>query len=612
MKQIYFIFLFAIALNSIVKSQANYTIMNQYVNDMVYDSLISKVLISIPSKDYIHGNSIGYIDPISASLSNYYFIGSEPRPLALTDNLKYVYIGIDGSKSVKKFNLATNTNELTFTVGFNNFDGQFYAGNISCKPGTDSVVAVARRAQGNSKGVCIYKNGVKLNDTISYYPTTIDLVHFYSPTVLFGFDNSDTGFDFTTMSVDSQGVKKVNHIGNLMNGFNNDFYINKNMALSDNGDLLDLTGGSATSLAKISIPTTQGFNKVRACFDNGSNLVCFATRGFWNDSLYIFRYNSTTFLKYDQIRVNGFKDEVNKIICWGKSKYIISTLDGKLLIINGILPTVNTKTTEFITSSSVVCGGEIIAEGSSIVISRGVCWSTNANPTIADNNLISGTVTVQFSTTINDLAPNTTYHYRAFATNDAGTAYGEDKEFTTLVALPTLTTTAISGITSNAAISGGNITNDGNATITTRGVCWSTSQSPTVANNKTSDGTGSGQFASNLTGLSPNINYYVRAYAINLAGTAYGDEISFTPLTTGLTQISDKDFSIYPNPTNDKLYINGLTEKAIISIFDQNGKLFFNKQIINDEIDISNFQNGIYIFKVETNKGKITRKFIKE
>jgi len=98
--------------------------------------------------------------------------------------------------------------------------------------------------------------------------------------------------------------------------------------------------------------------------------------------------------------------------------------------------------------------------------------------------------------------------------------------------LVTLSTTAISGINANYAISGGIITNDGGATITARGVCWSTTPNPLFSGNHTSDGTGTGTFVSTLTGLTLGITYYVRSYAINSSGTSYGNQLSFTTTLT--------------------------------------------------------------------------------
>jgi hypothetical protein len=94
--------------------------------------------------------------------------------------------------------------------------------------------------------------------------------------------------------------------------------------------------------------------------------------------------------------------------------------------------------------------------------------------------------------------------------------------------LPAITTNAVMGITQTTATSGGNITSDGGTTITARGVCWSTSANPTIADSKTTDGTGTGAFVSNLTGLALNTVYYVRAYATNTFGTSYGNGLSFS------------------------------------------------------------------------------------
>jgi len=98
----------------------------------------------------------------------------------------------------------------------------------------------------------------------------------------------------------------------------------------------------------------------------------------------------------------------------------------------------------------------------------------------------------------------------------------------TKVVIPVLITNGISSINQSTATSGGNISSDGGATVTVRGVCWSTSQNPTIANSKTTDGTGIGIYASSITGLTQLTTYYVRAYATNSAGTGYGNQLSFT------------------------------------------------------------------------------------
>ena len=113
--------------------------------------------------------------------------------------------------------------------------------------------------------------------------------------------------------------------------------------------------------------------------------------------------------------------------------------------------------------------------------------------------------------------------------------------------IPVLSTTAVTDITQATATCGGNITSDGGATVTARGVCWSTGQTPTISDNKTTDGTGAGEFSSILSGLSPNTTYYVRAYATNSSGTGYGSAMSFTTQegSSGGTFTDTRDGKVY-------------------------------------------------------------------
>lgn len=151
--------------------------------------------------------------------------------------------------------------------------------------------------------------------------------------------------------------------------------------------------------------------------------------------------------------------------------------------------------------------------------------------------------TYNFTTTTcnaTGLNANTTYEWQVRANNSTGSSnYSTVVNFTTLnntVTLPTVSTSSISNVTSSSASGGGNVTADGGASVTERGVVFATTQNPTTANSKVISGSGTGSFSANITGLAANTTYYVRAYAINSAGTSYGSQVSFT--TTGGT-ISD-------------------------------------------------------------------------
>lgn len=121
----------------------------------------------------------------------------------------------------------------------------------------------------------------------------------------------------------------------------------------------------------------------------------------------------------------------------------------------------------------------------------------------------------------------------------AGLLAGCDGEET--ATLPEVTTAEVTGVTTASAVSGGNVVKDGGADITARGVCWSTTANPTVSGNKTENGKGTGSFNSNLEGLTADTKYFVRAYATNSAGTAYGKEVSFTTEKSAALQVEDPE-----------------------------------------------------------------------
>ena len=200
---------------------------------------------------------------------------------------------------------------------------------------------------------------------------------------------------------------------------------------------------------------------------------------------------------------------------------------------NGNLPTVITSQVTNITQTTARGGGNVANSGGATVSSRGVCWSTNHNPSVSDSYTTNGTGTGSFTSSMTGLTVGTTYYVRAYATNSAGTAYGDEVSFTTFLAsLPTVTTRQVTNITQTTADGGGYVAGSGGATVSARGVCWSTTPNPSVSGNHTTDGTGLGSFTSSMTGLTANTTYYVRAYATNSTGTAYGNEVSFTTLSS--------------------------------------------------------------------------------
>ena len=211
---------------------------------------------------------------------------------------------------------------------------------------------------------------------------------------------------------------------------------------------------------------------------------------------------------------------------------------------NPDLPVVTTTSISEIEQTSALSGGNVTDDGGADVTARGVCWDKSQNPTTGSSKTSDGTGAGVYTSTITGLTGNTTYYLRAYATNSEGTGYGNEVSFSTNpIVTATLTTVSVTMVTSSSAVTGGNITSNGGGEITAKGVCWGIDPDPTTADSKTTDGSGTSNYVSLITGLNPNTQYQVRAYATNSAGTAYGNSLNLT--TQEVNTVTDIDGNIY-------------------------------------------------------------------
>lgn len=205
-----------------------------------------------------------------------------------------------------------------------------------------------------------------------------------------------------------------------------------------------------------------------------------------------------------------------------------------------LLPKVTTSEVVEITDISAVVGGEVTCNGGNIVDYRGVYWGLYPEPELTGFRIDIGDGIGIFTQLLQPLDPYTVYFVKAFATNDIGTAYGDEVMFTTL-SLPLVITAEVKAITDVTAIAGGEVVFDGGGNITDRGIFWGTDPDPEITGNLFSIGTGAGVFEGMLTSLEPATLYYVKAFATNSVGTVIGNEMIF--ITLSLPQVITMDAS---------------------------------------------------------------------
>jgi hypothetical protein len=191
------------------------------------------------------------------------------------------------------------------------------------------------------------------------------------------------------------------------------------------------------------------------------------------------------------------------------------------------LPTVTTIEVTNITGMGADIHGNVTDDGGSDILARGVCYNTTGNPTLSDDYRISAPGTGSFTTRPTTLHISTLYFVRTFATNAAGTSYGEELSFTT-AGLPEVLTKSIHSVSTNSAVCVGEVTAENGSNVVARGILWGTSPNLTVLDDYVASGTGIGEFSITLSNLEPDSYYYVKTFARNDVGLSFGEELSFS------------------------------------------------------------------------------------
>ena len=195
------------------------------------------------------------------------------------------------------------------------------------------------------------------------------------------------------------------------------------------------------------------------------------------------------------------------------------------------LPTVQTGEVTAVGETTATFAGTLTADGGATVTSTGFCYATSPNPAQGGTRIeVTAEADGSFAYSATGLRASTTYYVCAYAQNAVGTAYGDVRRFTTdaTLSVPAVGSTAVSAIATTTATASATLISDGGATVTERGFYLSTGNPPTAADTKIVSAATGNAITADLTGLSPNTRYYIRAYATNAQGTATGSINVFT------------------------------------------------------------------------------------
>ena len=188
--------------------------------DLVWDSLTERLYLSIPSTAGTLGNTIAAVDPMTGSVTKSVFVGSEPNRLARSGDGAYLYVGLNGANAVRRLDLATFAPALQWSLPAGEV-----AGDLAVAPGQPHTVAVSRHRLGWSpslQGVTIYDAGIARAVSSSGHTGGARIEFLSSASVLYGYNNAHTGFEFFTIGIDSSGARHIWETPGLISGFYTD------------------------------------------------------------------------------------------------------------------------------------------------------------------------------------------------------------------------------------------------------------------------------------------------------------------------------------------------------------------------------------------------------
>jgi hypothetical protein len=367
-------------------------ILNLTANDLVWDPYSRLIYASVPSSAGANGNSITVIDPFAATIGNSTFVGSEPSRLSVSDNGQFLYVGLNGSKSVERLRIPSVTPDLNVPLGSDPFYGPFIALDLQALPGAPHSFAVTRGTPGYSpfeSGVAVFDDAVQRPNVVgaNKFPIVDSLQFGSSASTLYGYDNEDTGFTFYRLSVNSTGVSIAQQADNLIRDFNNDIHYDGGLIYSDSGQVVD----------------PQAFTDVGSFAVSGQRMVPDSTlrRAFFANQVFdyipplvITAFDQFHFVPLDTLTIpipppSGSADYVGILVRWGANGLAFTVNNyggapGQVVLINGpfVLPVSATNnpvpTASTLSPASATTGSgnfQLTVNGSNFVLGATVQWN---------------------------------------------------------------------------------------------------------------------------------------------------------------------------------------------------------------------------------------------
>lgn len=305
----------------------SYTAMDQQVNDITYSQSSGMIYASVPSTGGAMGNYIVVINPRTRQIINSVFAGSEPNRIALTSDEKYLYVGLDGSASVKRLSLENMTFDQNFALGSGS-NGAYYAENIAPLQNRPEAVAISRRnfcCSPRHEGVAIYVNGSQLTTTSVRTSETNEIVAGDDATTLYGYGSESSEFAFRRLAVDQNGVSIAFSQAYSFGAYNLEIRYLRGMVYASNGKLVTAASG------------LPGGSLAVGGFANGMTLDKRSRRAFFVMGNILSAFKLDTFQPVGSASIPDGVNSRARLVRWGRRGLAYRINDGRIAIAESML-----------------------------------------------------------------------------------------------------------------------------------------------------------------------------------------------------------------------------------------------------------------------------------
>jgi Calx-beta domain len=291
-------------------------------NDLVFDPATQLIYASVPSSAGAGGNSITPIDPSQSAAGTPVFVGSEPSRMALSDDGRFIYVGLDGAGAVRRLDVLAQTPDRLFSLGNDSFSGPYRARDIAVMPGSPDTIAVSRQLPGNSPGtagVVLFDDGVQrpaVSGCDSGFHCAF-FIEFASPATLYG-----SGDGLFRMDVTPSGPV-LSRSARLPGG---DFHFDGGLLYLPTGQVIDPEAG-----VRVGTFTPRGalFNNGPVAPDSAANRVYFLTRSTITGMVTLIAYDMQTFLEVGRLDLPGITGSPSSLVRWGANGLAFRTINNQ-------------------------------------------------------------------------------------------------------------------------------------------------------------------------------------------------------------------------------------------------------------------------------------------